>query len=552
MAMSIQSPLSYYLHVGEALHKQNTEQRLKDLTSGVPIDREANAKTVGEYNRYRENADLLSKQIRAKKKARNWAIFGIIFTALTLSILFGVLDMMAAIKSMLIAFSILAAIVLICVTCKNVKAKINALNGQLAEQQRLSDTAYQQALTQMQAFNNAFPEDVSLRLVEKTMPILAFDSYFTAERLQQLQAYGLSGEIPTNESVVETLSGELYGKPFLYDRRIEHRMEEKTYHGSLTIHWTTESRDSKGNVITRHHSETLHAYLDKPYPNYYDATWLYYGTGTLPNLHFFRSPKFSDDKNKRELSRTLRKGERKLRRLEEKELRNGGDFIQVENTEFEILFGAENRSDELDFREMYTMQAQKNTVDLLLSDATYGDDFYYAKQGTLHKLQSAHRQGQPLYPSGSSFHSHDVVLAEQAFTQLNARFYKDVFFDFAPILAAPIFQSVEESRSITVGDKTQYNYEQYANAVSEQLRPEHCDTDCIFKVNNVEQEGDATLLHVTAYGYYGEPRVTYVSKHGGDGHWHDVPVDWVEYIPENKTSMVKIITTADGVDATVL
>ena len=32
-----------------------------------------------------------------------------------------------------------------------------------------------------------------------------------------------------------------------------------------------------------------------------------------------------------------------IRKLEEKELRNGGDFTQLENTEFEVLFHATNR-----------------------------------------------------------------------------------------------------------------------------------------------------------------------------------------------------------------
>jgi hypothetical protein len=329
-------------------------------------------------------------------------------------------------------------------------------------------------------------------------------------------------------------------------------MEVKAYHGSLSIHWQTYSTDSKGNRVTHHHSETLHASVHKPYPQYYDNTWLYYGTDVLPNLHFSRSPKFSDDKSEKQLEREIRKGEKKLRKLEEKELRNGGDFTQLENTEFEVLFHATNRSDELDFREMYSMSAQKNTLDLLLSDATYGDDFYYAKQGTLHQLKSAHRQCRDLYPTAKNFQSHDVTLAEQAFTQFNERFYKDVFFDFAPILAAPIFQSANNSVAIHEGEKTHYNYEAYANALGNYLQPDGCDTECIFKIQNVNKQGNDTLLHVIAYGYYGVPRVDYVSKHGGDGHWHDVPVHWVEYIPINSEHTVKISTQRDNDNATFI
>ena len=216
MAIPIQSPLSYYLHVGEQAHKQNVRERLTAITANVVIDRDANAKTVAEYNQYSDAVNMLSKTIRAKKTARNWGIFAIIFIGLTLSILFGVLDIMDAFKGMLISLVIIASIVLICILCKKTKEKINELQEHLAEQQGLADSAYQQALTQMQAFNSAFPENVSLRLVEKTMPAIAFDTYFTAERLQQLQTYGFLGGIAEDESVLGTLSGELYGKPFLY------------------------------------------------------------------------------------------------------------------------------------------------------------------------------------------------------------------------------------------------------------------------------------------------------------------------------------------------
>ena len=87
MAIPIQSPLSYYLHVGEQAHKQNVRERLTAITANVVIDRDANAKTVAEYNQYSDAVNMLSKTMRAKKTARNWGIFAIIFIGLTLSIL---------------------------------------------------------------------------------------------------------------------------------------------------------------------------------------------------------------------------------------------------------------------------------------------------------------------------------------------------------------------------------------------------------------------------------------------------------------------------------
>ena len=43
-------------------------------------------------------------------------------------------------------------------------------------------------------------------------------------------------------------------------------------------------------------------------------------------------------------------------------------------------------------------------------------------------------------------------------------------------------------------------------------------------------------MSVTAHGFRGVDRVDYKSVYGGDGHWHDVPVEWVEYLPVKRTS----------------
>ena len=45
-------------------------------------------------------------------------------------------------------------------------------------------------------------------------------------------------------------------------------------------------------------------------------------------------------------------------------------------------------------------------------------------------------------------------------------------------------------------------------------------------------------MNVTANGFRGEDRVDYVSVHGGDGHWHEVPVEWTQYLPVAHTTRV--------------
>ena len=51
----------------------------------------------------------------------------------------------------------------------------------------------------------------------------------------------------------------------------------------------------------------------------------------------------------------------------------------------------------------------------------------------------------------------------------------------------------------------------------------------------LQENGESTVA-VTAYGYRGVDRVDYEEVFGGDGNWHEVPVNWVEYLPVQRTS----------------
>ncbi|HPT89782.1 MAG TPA: hypothetical protein PLY84_05325, partial [Bacilli bacterium] len=51
---------------------------------------------------------------------------------------------------------------------------------------------------------------------------------------------------------------------------------------------------------------------------------------------------------------------------------------------------------------------------------------------------------------------------------------------------------------------------------------------------------ESDIVEITAYGYRTVARVDYVTKLGGDGKFHSIPVKWIEYIPVEKTSTIEI------------
>lgn len=55
----------------------------------------------------------------------------------------------------------------------------------------------------------------------------------------------------------------------------------------------------------------------------------------------------------------------------------------------------------------------------------------------------------------------------------------------------------------------------------------------------MEQSG-TNKENIYAYGYRAEERVTYVTRFGGDGRYHEVPVYWDEYIPVTGLGEIKM------------
>ena len=74
----------------------------------------------------------------------------------------------------------------------------------------------------------------------------------------------------------------------------------------------------------------------------------------------------------------------------------------------------------------------------------------------------------------------------------------------------------------------------------EQFRHPSCVTRSLLKTRVVSREDGVSQVEVTAHGFRGEKRVTSKPVLGGDGNWHDVPVEWIEYLPVAKSSMVGV------------
>ncbi len=537
-------PLKYYEQEARDRHRQNLEDHYEALRVSAGVNEEENRETVKKYKAKLAEGEAQRRVISKFRLLRTLVIVA--------AVIVGICALIGVISSGIPLLAIPALLVVGGAVFLSVFLIKKKINPRLAEEQekleKLVDEAQKlldEAAAQMAPLNALFCDEDTLRLIEGTMPELNFDSRFTVGRLSKMvQDYDYVRYDNDNVSIIDTLSGELLGSPFLFERQYKMTMGTATYHGTLTISWTETYTDSKGNLRTRHRTQTLHASLEKPKPYYSSDTHLGYGSLVAPDLTFSRQPSHTEDLSESQRERKVRRGAKKLKDKAEDALLEGGTFQEMANSEFDVLFGATNRNHEVQFRLMFTPLAQKNILDLITSETGYGDDFAFYKRKKYNIVRSEHSQSWVMRPSASRYRSYDIDASRSEFIRFNEEYFKSVFFDIAPLLAVPAYQEEPaDSMKVPVGFSSFYSPEEHevmANAIgADYFKHPTSATDAILKTEHIASEGRVDRVRVTARSFFTEQRLDYVPTLGGDGGIHAVPVYWTEYLPiEKETDMV--------------
>ena len=131
-------------------------------------------------------------------------------------------------------------------------------------------------------------------------------------------------------------------------------------------------------------------------------------------------------------------------------------------------------------------------------------------------------------------YSFDII--KERFVSKNINFFKAVYFDFAPLLAIPIYQErpVHSLKPIP-DDSRQYalkECEVLANdAEDHHLVHPDTKTKAILKSTFVRSQNGVDETCITASSYDMVRKLDLVPMWGGDGQLHDVPVEWDLYLP---------------------
>lgn len=504
MNTMIYNPLEEFNNKYKALHSDNTDNFFDELVKKSEIDIERNRETVKSYNEYKTNLSKLKKKLNRLRFLRVLACI---------------------------------TIILIPLVVWKITPKIKALRAKIQEADKRAEELLSEANRQITPLNELFTEKDALDIIETTIPWLSFDEYFSAEREADMRLnYDFSEQGQEQRSSIDVLSGRYNETPFLFENKLIHTMGAETYHGYKTIHWTERYRDANGKMQTRTRTQTLHASLTKPKPFYKTQIVLNYCSQGAPDLSFSRNASQLERLSEKELDRFIKRGEKKLKKKTDKAIKENEDFTSMSNTDFEVLFDALDRTDEVQFRTLFTPLAQTNMVALIRSKTGYGDDFDFIKSKRANKIVTHHSQGRTITVSPDEYASYSYDVVKENFSNKNADFFKAVYFDFAPLWAIPAYQERPVHSLKPVSELSQAyslkEYEVLANAVNKKyvVHP-NTKTRAILKSSFVSSKDGVDKTHVTAYSYDIEKRVDFIPVFGGDGRFHSVAVAWDEYLP---------------------
>ena len=360
----IYNPLDEYESKFRNIHEQHTTEFFEKLVQKSGIDIEKNKETVRLYNEYRANLTKLKRKL-------NWWRFLRALMCIT--------------------------IVLIPLVILKTTPKIKSLRNEIEEADQRAEVLLNEANNQMLPLNQLFTNRDALNLIQATIPLISFDLSFSAKQEADMKInYDFSEYNEEEQSTVDVLAGYYNENPFLFENKIIHTMGTETYHGYKTIRWTETYRDSSGKLRTKTKTQTLHASVTKPKPFYKTQVVLSYCAQGGPDLSFSRDASHLEQKSEKEIERFVKRGEKKLKKKTEKAIRQNSDFMSMSNSDFEVLFDALDRTNEVQFRTLFTPLAQTNMVALILSKIGYGDDFNFIKTKRTNRIISNHSQGRAI------------------------------------------------------------------------------------------------------------------------------------------------------------
>ncbi len=546
---AILEPLDLYNRTYKQKVHEAGVQYFDDCVEKSGVDLAIHRENVKKYNAARARYQLHSKK---SSNLRGWRIFLIILAvlggvaALTGFILIGSNGAAAAV---LISVGLVVLLASILVICLALNSRIKQSDFAAAKHKKEVDELREKCMNDVHRVTSFFEWNIPTKIIRENVPLIQIDDSFDMKKYDYLtHKYNIGDNNDKNTSTVFLLSGTIAGNPFLFMRNFYTYMGKEVYTGTLPVTIPVRVYDGKQWVTTMK-TEVLTATLTEPAPFYNYETFLVYANDSAPNLTFHRTPTISKYDNDKDIDKYVKSETKKLGHAADKAIKNGSKFTPMSNTEFDTIFHAWNRNNEVEFRLLYTPLAQENTLKLLKKTTPnnpYGDDWEFSKRKCLNYITSAHSQSLDVYMRPDRFKGYyDLDKLKPDFVDYIDNYFKCLYFDLAPIISIPLYQQMSP-REFIYQDSYDSNYTMLEDECAVNAFPQstfvhpQSATDAILKTRIQKKHENYDEVKVTAYSYRGEDKITPVTVIASNGRPYSVPVHWVQYHPIKKDSVVNV------------
>ncbi|HHT39254.1 MAG: hypothetical protein RBS76_03170 [Acholeplasmatales bacterium] len=559
----IYDPLKSYQNIFREKHHTNTTAFFDELVKKSEINIAENKQVVAEIDKLNNKINNLENELSKRRGFKTFLIV-VVVIAFFISIIniYSIVNIhnsagrASLIHYVLLPISLIIGIGLIVLTIKKINPVIKTLVKDKAELKEKLNKKLSIAYQGLKPLHDLFYEGISEELFSKTLPIFNMDPMFDSKRLDYLvNKFGLYDAIDENRSTLYVKSGDINGNPFYIANDLVHTLGTKKYTGTLTITYTNYVYRG-GKRVAQRQTQVLSATIEKPCPYYNEESYLIYGNEAAPDLIFSRVDSDAEHMTQKQIDRLVRRDYKTLTKKTQKSVRKGGTYTALAHEEFEVLFGAIDRNNEVQFRLLFTPLAQKQLLELMKDkEIGYGDNFDFVKYKMINGIFPEHLKGFELDGNPKLFLHYDYEKVKNLFISYNNLYFKNIYFAFAPLLSIPLYQQ-QKPREYIYKDSYEsyvsfYEHEKVCNKINiEEFKHPLSTTRNILKTTTVKSGNEIDTIKVTAYGYQTENKVDYIPTLGGDGRTHLVPVHWVEYTPVMQETDVNINVIKDKKEET--
>ena len=341
MDESILEPVELYNSQLKESLKKNAADYFDDLVKKSGISINDNIETIKKLSTAKLKLEKVNKKVGKYHTYKTLLIILIIVISLI-----GVILLYSSIQNNLslligiISFVVAIIIDILSIVC--IIKKLNpAIKDESVKQKKLNEqikSLEAEAWRQMLPLNQLYDWNMTADIIKKTTPLIQLDPFFDTKKCQYLiEKYGISENNDQNVSTINVLSGSILGNPFLIYRNYSQTWFNKTYMGSIVIHWQERYRDSDGHYRTVTRSQTLTASITRRAPSYQHNTYLIYGNDAAPTLTFSRSPSNIEGMDEKDIEKKVKSEVKKLDDKAKDAIKNNQNFVRLGNDEFEVL-----------------------------------------------------------------------------------------------------------------------------------------------------------------------------------------------------------------------